>query len=432
MSDVVIRSEGLGKKYIIGHESERERYTAMRDVIARGARNFLRKARDMVHGLPIVEGDEVEEVWALRDVNFEVSRGELVGVIGRNGSGKSTLLKVLSRITDPSEGRVTIKGRVASLLEVGTGFHPELTGRENVFLNGAILGMARAEIKRKFDEIVAFAEVERFLDTPVKRYSSGMYLRLAFAVAAHLEPDILLVDEVLAVGDAAFQKKSSGKMTEVAREGRTVLFVSHNMEAILSLCPRTICLAGGLVREVGESRQVVSHYLEGSTRAETEIAFPAPKEPSGEAAVARASLKFDGKVPTNGEDLALRFVVKFFQEVDCNVSLLVYREEALAFVCSDFHAPVSQHPFLPGQVIEFSFEIPKYVLNPGQHSFGFFLVTRGGNFRQILRLDQILPIEVRDDGYRRGGQYLLGWGGAVSPLIPVYARPVSPDEKAAM
>src|ERR1035437_5583361 len=236
MSDIIIAVENLSKRYLVGHRSaQRESYTALRDVIGREVRNFALKAVDFVRGRQIVQGDEVEEFWALRDVNFEVKRGEVLGIIGRNGAGKSTLLKILSRITEPTEGRVRIKGRVASLLEVGTGFHPELTGRENIFLNGAILGMTKAEIKGKLDEIVAFAEVEKFLDTPVKHYSSGMYVRLAFAVAAHLEPEILIVDEVLAVGDVVFQEKCLGKMKEVSRsEGRTVLFVSHNMGAIQS------------------------------------------------------------------------------------------------------------------------------------------------------------------------------------------------------
>src|SRR5215469_7318135 len=205
--DVVIRADRLGKKYVIGHAAERERYVALRDVLVRSARNLWRKTADMARGRAMVGGDSVEEFWALRDVSFEVKRGAVLGIIGRNRAGKSSLLKILSRITEPSQGRVTIKGRVAILLEVGTGFHPELTGRENIYLNGTILGMTRAEIRRMFDEIVAFAEVEKFLDTPVKRYSSGMYVRLAFAVAAHLEPEILIVDEVLAVGDAEFQKK---------------------------------------------------------------------------------------------------------------------------------------------------------------------------------------------------------------------------------
>jgi len=259
--DVVIRAEGLGKKYLIGHAAERERYVALRDVMARGARNLWRKTADMARGRAILAGDTAEEFWALRDVSFEVKRGEVLGIIGRNGAGKSTLLKILSRITEPSEGRVTIKGRVASLLEVGTGFHPELTGRENIYLNGAILGMTRAEIRRKFDEIVDFAEVEKFLDTPVKRYSSGMYVRLAFAVAAHLEPEILVVDEVLAVGDAEFQKKCLGKMSEVAGGGRTVLFVSHNMAAVGILCPRSMHVDAGAIVGFGQTPEIVSAYL---------------------------------------------------------------------------------------------------------------------------------------------------------------------------
>jgi lipopolysaccharide transport system ATP-binding protein len=234
----------------------------LREVIAREARDFARKAADFVRGRQIVQGDEIEEFWALRDVSFEVKRGEVLGIIGRNGAGKSTLLKILSRITKADRGRVTLRGRVASLLEVGTGFHPELTGRENIFLNGAILGMTPAEIKSKFDEIVAFAEVERFLDTPVKRYSSGMYVRLAFSIAAHLEPEILIVDEVLAVGDTGFQKKSIGKMHSVAtEEKRTVLFVSHNLQAVQSLCDRAILLDSGAVIMQGQPRSVVTKYL---------------------------------------------------------------------------------------------------------------------------------------------------------------------------
>jgi lipopolysaccharide transport system ATP-binding protein len=264
MNDVVIRVEGLGKKYLIGHKAAGERYVALRDVIARTARGFLQSAKDMAGGRQLVAGDEIEEYWALKEVGFDIKRGDVVGVIGRNGAGKSTLLKILSRITEPSEGRVEIRGRVASLLEVGTGFHPELSGRENIFLNGAILGMSRIEIWKKFDEIVAFAEVEKFLDTPVKRYSSGMYVRLAFAVAAHLEPEILVVDEVLAVGDAEFQKKCIGKMEEVAGLGRTVIFVSHNMNAINTLCKNAIFLKSGKIIYQGEVREAISRYLSAS------------------------------------------------------------------------------------------------------------------------------------------------------------------------
>jgi homopolymeric O-antigen transport system ATP-binding protein len=260
MNDVVIRAEGLGKKYLIGHQVDRERYTTLRDVLDRTVMSFVRSARDMLQGRQIVEGDEVEEFWALKDVNFEIKRGEVVGIIGRNGAGKSTLLKVLSRITEPSAGRVTIRGRVASLLEVGTGFHPELTGRENIYLNGAILGMKRAEVQSKFGKIVAFADVEKFLDTPVKRYSSGMYVRLAFAVAAHLEPDILIVDEVLAVGDADFQRKCLGKIHDVAGQGRTVLFVSHNMAAVRSLTSSTIVMKTGSVALRSSTEEAVKFY----------------------------------------------------------------------------------------------------------------------------------------------------------------------------
>lgn len=265
--ETVVRVESLSKSYLVGHETAHPRgYRSLRDSIARHATNFGRKTLDMVRGCPIIQGDEVEEFWALEDVSFDVTRGEVVGIIGRNGAGKSTLLKILSRITEPTKGRVTIKGRVASLLEVGTGFHPELTGRENIYLNGAILGMKRVEIKAKFDEIVAFAEIDKFLDTPVKRYSSGMYVRLAFAVAAHLEPEILIVDEVLAVGDVLFQEKCLGKMKEVSRSGhRTVLFVSHNTGAIQSLCGSAIVLESGRSAFEGKAEEAVRFYLGKAT-----------------------------------------------------------------------------------------------------------------------------------------------------------------------
>jgi len=264
MSDTVIRVENLGKKFIIGHQKQ-ERYTALRDVIANGVKSMVRNTRGLITRTAALDAETREEFWALQDVSFEVRQGDRLGIIGRNGAGKSTLLKVLSRIIEPSKGRVTIHGRVASLLEVGTGFHPELTGRENIFLNGAILGMSRAEIRRKFDEIVAFAETDKFLDTPVKRYSSGMYIRLAFAVAAHLEPEILVVDEVLAVGDAQFQRKCLGKMEDVSKnEGRTVLFVSHNTSALSVLCNKGIYLKNGQVNFDGSISEALSRYLDYS------------------------------------------------------------------------------------------------------------------------------------------------------------------------
>lgn len=265
MGNPIITAEGLGKKYLLTHRA-REPYTALRDVMSEGAKRFATNLSRRLSSLRSeVSPPSIEEFWALRDVSFEVKEGDRLGIIGRNGAGKTTLLKILSRITEPTEGRVRLRGRVASLLEVGTGFHPELTGRENIFLNGAILGMTKSEIERKFDEIVDFAEVERFLDTPVKRYSSGMYVRLAFAVAAHLEPEILLVDEVLAVGDAQFQSKCIGKMGEVsAKEGRTVLFVSHNMNAIEQLCSSVIFIDKGTIkRQDTHVGDVIRDYLFG-------------------------------------------------------------------------------------------------------------------------------------------------------------------------
>jgi lipopolysaccharide transport system ATP-binding protein len=258
---VVIKVEHLSKSYIIKHQGQSE-YVALRDVIADKVKETLQNTKNFVTIKPIIKKPEREEFWALNDVNFEVEQGERIGIIGRNGAGKSTLLKVLSRITEPTLGRISTKGRIASLLEVGTGFHPELTGRENIYLNGAVLGMHRAEIKNKFDEIVAFSEIGKFLDTPVKRYSSGMYVRLAFAVAASLESEILVVDEVLAVGDAQFQKKCLGKMQDLSREGgRTVLFVSHNMQAITTLCSRVILVNKGAIIQDDETSKVIQNYL---------------------------------------------------------------------------------------------------------------------------------------------------------------------------
>jgi lipopolysaccharide transport system ATP-binding protein len=273
MNDVAIRVENLSKRYRI--HLVRQRYQTLRDEIADGVRSlFQRNGRSR---------QQEESFWALRDVSFEVKHGEVVGIIGRNGAGKSTLLKVLSRITEPTEGRATIHGRVASLLEVGTGFHRELSGRENIYLNGAMLGMKKAEIDRKFDEIVAFSEVGQFIDTPVKRYSSGMYVRLAFAVAAHLEPEIVIVDEVLAVGDVAFQKKCLGKMEGMAHQGRTVLFVSHNMLSVQSLCTRAIVLQQGRICFDGEPQQATAEYLAAFDRVQAQSLESREKRVGGDA-----------------------------------------------------------------------------------------------------------------------------------------------------
>ncbi len=289
MSAVAIRVEGLSKQYKIGGPAEP--YGSLRESLARAVTNPFRRLRR-----PSAETKDTT-LWALRDVSFEVKHGEVVGIIGRNGAGKSTLLKVLSRITEPTKGRIDLYGRVGALLEVGTGFHPELTGRENIMLNGTILGMSRNDIRARFDEIVAFAEVERFIDTPVKRYSSGMYLRLAFAVAAHLEPDILVVDEVLAVGDAHFQKKCLGKMGQVAREGRTVLFVSHSMAAVESLCQTGLVLHRGHVQFLGTQVEAVARYLTGSSTSSGSLRDRLDRRGSGEVRVVEIQLRdLEGKI----------------------------------------------------------------------------------------------------------------------------------------
>ena len=270
---VVISAKNLGKNYIIRHQS-RESYTALRDVLANQTKAFAHRLRLLFSNNEPIDDATHETFWALNDVSFDIEAGDRIGIIGRNGAGKSTLLKVLSRITEPSTGRVHIKGRVASLLEVGTGFHPELTGRENIFLNGAILGMSRTEIKSKFDEIVSFAEVEKFLDTPVKRYSSGMYVRLAFAVAAHLEPEILIIDEVLAVGDAAFQKKCLGKMEDISsQQGRTILFVSHNMAVVSSLCNKSILLENGKMADMGDTSDIILRYYTSGNQSPANVNY---------------------------------------------------------------------------------------------------------------------------------------------------------------
>ncbi|PWB67742.1 MAG: ABC transporter ATP-binding protein [Holophagae bacterium] len=307
MTAPAIRAEGIGKRYRLG---EHHSFGSLRETLVDRLRSIGRARPDA----------EKASIWALRDVSFEITPGEAVGIIGRNGAGKSTLLKVLSRITEPTEGRAEIRGRVGSLLEVGTGFHPELTGRENIFLNGAILGMRRTEIAAKFDEIVAFAEVERFIDTPVKRYSSGMYLRLAFAVAAHLEPEILLVDEVLAVGDLAFQKKCLGRMKSVSQEGRTVLFVSHNLAAIRSLCSRAMLLQDGRLEAAGPVDEVIELYVrDAAASAAATVKLP---RPAGADTAVGVSLQFtteDGQPRTEfrlNEPWRIRFDFECLREAD--------------------------------------------------------------------------------------------------------------------
>ena len=363
--DLIIRAEGLGKKYLIGHQAT-DRGTTLREAFTRSVKNFSRSAQDMLRGKPIISGDEVEEFWALNDVSFEIKRGDIVGIIGRNGAGKSTLLKVLSRITEPSSGRVEIRGRVASLLEVGTGFHQELSGRENIFLNGAILGMSRTEIRRKFDEIVEFSEVENFLDTPVKRYSSGMYVRLAFAVAAHLEPEILVVDEVLAVGDAAFRKKCLGKMRDVTGQGRTVLFVSHDMGSVASVCSSGMLLEHGRVVDRGEIQGVLNTYLHRGTTDATHLrrSFEGPLK-----MVEISDLLVNGQgsaqsttVSSKDEiEIELRGIVS--EPIrDFQFACALHFEGARIMTLTDSASPLDKGPFRA------RFFIPKETLRPGPFS----------------------------------------------------------------
>ena len=387
MSDHAIVVENLSKRYLIGKRFTSSggeyKYLALRDVIARELSNFMRKAGDVVSGRQIVHGDAVEEFWALREVSFEVKQGEVFGIIGRNGAGKSTLLKIFSRITEPTEGRVLLRGRVSSLLEVGTGFHPELTGRENIFLNGAILGMTQGEIRRKFDEIVEFAEVERFIDTPVKHYSSGMYVRLAFAVAAHLEPEILIVDEVLAVGDAQFQQKCLRKMNEVSRDQqRTVLFVSHNMEAVLKLCTRAMSVDSGRISEIGDVKAVVSSFLHSQRSSPREIDLLSRQRPDyfkGRARLAKVSpsdSNTEWSLPF-GQQLSLDISIDVEPSVSqVNVLIALYSTRGFEVATWSNMCNKVQLPVGPG-INTFRIGFPHMRLLPGQYVVGIGLDVSG-------------------------------------------------------
>lgn len=389
MSDVVISIENLGKKYRIRHQRQARGYVALRDVVAHKFTTPIRWVRDRSRmsgngsqspGLlpPISTNASREDFWALKDVSFEVKHGEVVGIIGRNGAGKTTLLKILSRITEPTEGRVRLNGRVSSLLEVGTGFHPELTGRENIFLNGAILGMTRGEIKKKFDEIVAFAEVERFLDTPVKWYSSGMYVRLAFAVAAHLEPEILIVDEVLAVGDAEFQKKCLGRMGEVARGGRTVLFVSHDMRKVTLLCNRGVLLNAGRIEAQGDMTAVAAAYLEERTPSEGFTDLDGRGDRSGTGAARLQTIELlKGVNRTSvfavGDALTQRITVEVYRRVGPSLlAIVITSSDGIAV--HELWNVNERCPWVaePG-AYEFEVTIPKLCLYPGTYSIDVWL-----------------------------------------------------------
>lgn len=400
MSDVVITAEGLSKRYRIGRRAERERYVALRDVVTHGARNLARRSADMLRGRPIVEGDLIEDFWALRDVGFEVRRGEVIGIIGRNGAGKSTLLKILSRITEPTEGRARLKGRVASLLEVGTGFHPELTGRENIYLNGAVLGMTRADINRRFDEIVAFADVGEYLDTPVKRYSSGMHVRLAFAVAAHLEPEILVIDEVLAVGDAEFQKKCIGRMDAAARDGRTVLLVSHEMRRVASLCSRGILLqAGRVVCDDSMDRVIDTYLARRASTASADLRLRPDMSGSGEARFRSVSLYRNGGPATTfapGDTMVQRIEIAVERPVRGAIvsSAVSTADGVLVYECTNTEGGFSWNA--ERGTITFSVRIDRLNLCPGMYAIDLLMADR--NMRRIDHARDVIGFTVTTDG----------------------------------
>jgi lipopolysaccharide transport system ATP-binding protein len=394
MSDVIISAEKVGKRYTLSHlGGGAPGYQRFSETLASWAKAPFRRLRAAEGQKSGGDGQQptTEDFWALNDVSFEIKTGDVVGIVGRNGAGKSTLLKILSRITEPTKGRITLRGRVASLLEVGTGFHPELTGRENIFLNGAILGMTKAEIKSKFDEIVAFAEIERFLDTPVKRYSSGMYVRLAFAVAAHLEPEILIVDEVLAVGDAQFQAKCLGKMQDVTKNnGRTVLFVSHNMDAVRTLCRTGIVLNKGQVQMVGPMNEVLDSYL-GSEKSGSDSNWQRSKPVRSPASITEVGVVISGKQPT----LKLGTTVKV-QTEGAEGGLMLALD-----ICDSRHVPLMQalpsnEPFFGTRdghhSVVTEVDLPRLI--PGRY---FLNVWVGQHFsRTVEHLESVVSFEVTE------------------------------------
>ena len=409
----VIEAKNLSKKYVLTHRRQ-ESYGSLRDALAIGVRKVASRLR---HPLSASGTDRThEDFWALKDVSFDVQSGDRVGLIGRNGAGKSTLLKILSRITEPSAGRATIRGRVASLLEVGTGFHPELTGRENIFLNGGILGMSKSDIKKRFDEIVAFAEVEKFLDTAVKHYSSGMYMRLAFAVAAHLEPEILIVDEVLAVGDAQFQKKCMGKMETVGKEGRTILFVSHNMQAVQAMCNKSIWLHGGKVERLGETKYVVNEYLNrGSGRELLSQKWEDRENSPGNdlirlfsARVIPDTVEFDGLITIN-TPLRIEFVYSLSVPLESYVFAMHFLTISgdCVFITGSTHENVN-----PGTYKSTGY-IPGDLLNAGIYTMKIYFVKDITN--ALFEVSDLLIFEVHDAERESG--WLGAYPGAVRPKL---------------
>ncbi len=423
MNDIAIKVENIGKKYYIGRR--KTGYRTMRETLSEAFTSPFRRAANLLRGQATGAAELNETIWALRDACLEIKRGEVVGIIGRNGAGKSTLLKILSRITEPTTGFAEIRGRVGSLLEVGTGFHSELTGRENIYLNGAILGMRRTEIDSKFDQIVAFAEVDKFIDTPVKHYSSGMYLRLAFAVAAHLEPEILLVDEVLAVGDARFQRKCLSKMQDVGQQGRTVLFVSHNMPAITRLCPRTILLDAGKVIEDGPSPQVVGAYLNAGLGTTAAREWPDLAKAPGDDVVRLCAVRVrteDGQI-ADTVDIRRPVGIEMEYEVLHPGHILmpyynVFDQEGVrVFTAIDQDPAWRRRPRPTGRYISTAW-IPGNLLNEGTLFFGPAMKSKEPVIRHFAVRD-VVAFQVIDslDGDSVRGDWAGRLGGAVRPLL---------------
>lgn len=413
----VIEAHNISKRYIIDHKKGNAKDT-FRELITDGIKNIFsgkKSEEEIAH----------EEFWALKDVSFQINQGDRVGVIGSNGAGKSTLLKVLSRITEPTQGSVKISGRVASLLEVGTGFHPELSGRENIFLNGAILGMKREEIQRHFDAIVDFAGVEKFLDTPVKRYSSGMYVRLGFAISAHLEPEIMIVDEVLAVGDAEFQRKCLGKMKDASVSGRTILFVSHNLTAVQGLCNKSMFMQKGQLVEMGETSQVLATYLSHVQKTELEAVYSTPEQAPGNDKIRLKSVRILPNYVDSQRHLDVRtsFKVKIefwnmLDEANLNISLHL---NSLTGECI-FNIGTESKAFKKG-IVTAECEIPNDFLNDGSYSISFMVVKDTAS--PLFNFEEALIFEIED--YREGMAWYGKWPGYIRPKIDFPIRQLELD-----
>ncbi len=413
MSIPVIHCRGIGKRYRIG---PRQRYRALRDAVADALRSPFHQLRRALRSQPAREIRQPEFLWALKGIDLEVQQGEVLGIIGRNGAGKSTLLKILSRITAPTEGQAEIRGRTGTLLEVGTGFHPELSGRENIYLNGAILGMTKREIDRRFEEIVEFSECGRFLDMPVKHYSSGMHMRLAFAVAAHLETEILFVDEVLAVGDAPFQKKCLGKISDAAHQGRTVLFVSHNLLAVEGLCTRTICLHEGKIVLEGPPGVVTSRYLQGWAQATTEVIYDSMETAPGNDQIRlhRACVRPLNGFPADSITVRTPLVVEFeywklVPQGRLDMGVDVFNEHGIHL----FNTGWLGEPTPPVGLLRSWFVVPGDLLNTGTHRIHLGISL--GPY-EAISLDDLLVFDVLDAGDLRG-LYHGDWPGAVRPNL---------------